>query len=140
MLTPSTAPDRAIEVHPALMAASPAPPPVESVPLAGKLIEQPVPDTAGRYKPPTTVIDLIYRIWMTLEWSKTGQMVVVLLAAGLTVAVVFAGLGLLVHTLIGIPAVWSAVGGIVAGGGAAASTYGYVRRCQRRTASERARP
>ncbi|MGH4010369.1 MAG: hypothetical protein ACRDTH_19785 [Pseudonocardiaceae bacterium] len=111
---------------------------VEPVPLARKLIEQPVPDTTGDYKPPATVIDLIYRVWISLEWAKTGQMVVILLVAGLTVALVFAGMGLLVHALIGTSAAWSAVGvcGIVAGGGAAV----YVRRRQRHAEFEQPRP
>lgn len=127
-MTPSTAPGPSTEVHQALITAIPSPPPVEPVPLAEKLIEHPRPDTTGDYKPPATAIDLIYRIWMTLEWGKTGQMVVVLLAIGFTMALVFAGLGLLVHAVIGTPAVWSAVGGIFAGSGAAASAYGYMRR------------
>lgn len=74
-------------------------------------------------------MDMIYRIWMSLEWAKTAQLVAILLVLGLTVALVFAGLGLLVHALIGNPTVWSAVGvgGIVAV---------YVRRRQRGTEAE----
>jgi hypothetical protein len=137
MVIPSAVPDRAIEVPPAratILSST-----VEPVPLAGKLVEQPVPDTTGGYKPPATVIDLIYRVWMSFEPKvKTGQMVIILLVAGLTVALVFAGLGLLVHALIGTPTAWSAVGvcGIVAGGGAAVD----VRRRQRRAESEQPRP
>jgi hypothetical protein len=136
MVIPSAAPDRAIEVSPARAAILSST--VEPVPLAGKRVEQPVPDTTGGYKPPATVIDLIYRVWMSLEWAKTGQMVVILFVADLTVALVFAGLGLLVHALIGAPTAWSAVGvcGIVAGGGAAV----YVRRHQRRAESEQPGP
>jgi hypothetical protein len=89
MVIPSAVPDRAIEVPPA-WAAIPSST-GEPVPLAGKLIEQPAPDTTGSYQRPAAVIDLIYRIWMSLEWARTGQMVVILLVAGRTVALVFAG-------------------------------------------------
>lgn len=132
MVTRTTRPRKIRSSHPPPIPSSI----VEAVPFAGKLIEQPVPDTTDGYKPPTTIIDLIYRIWMSLEWAKTGQMVVILLVTGLTVALAFAGLGLLVHALIGSLTIWSAVGvgGIVAGGGAAV----YVRRRQRRAESEQA--
>ncbi len=64
-----------------------------------------------------------------MNWSRTWQLVMLLVVP---LAVVFGGLGLLAHTIVGTSLSWSALGGIVAGGGTGAATYGMARRQQRR--------
>lgn len=63
-----------------------------------------------------------------MNWSRTWQLVMLLVVP---LAVVFGGLGLLAHTIVGASASWSVLGGIVAGGGTGAATYGMARRQQR---------
>jgi hypothetical protein len=78
--------------------------------------------------PPVNLLHLIDHIWTTLTWARTGQFVVILIAAGGSAALLFAGLGLLARSVFATPAAWSVLGAIVAGGGAAGSGYYLSRR------------
>jgi hypothetical protein len=62
--------------------------------------------------PPASNQDLILRMWNSLTWTKAGQASFLLIVVGITVTLVFASLGMLVHALIGISVIWSAIGGV----------------------------
>jgi hypothetical protein len=76
------------------------------------------------YTPPRDGLDLVWRIWMTMEWSRTWQVVTSLL-------VLSTGAGLLAH-IVGASAVWSASGGMIAAAGTGLATYNVARRRRRR--------
>jgi hypothetical protein len=82
------------------------------------------PTPTGHYTPPQGVLDLIFRMWLTLNFRRAAQ-VLMLAIAGL---LLFLGLGYLAHVVLGTPAVWSALGGGAAGLGAGAGAYRYVKR------------
>jgi hypothetical protein len=63
-------------------------------------------------------------MWNSLTWDKVGQVSVIIVVIGITVALVFGGMGELSHALIGTPTAWSTIGGMVAGSGTGAIAYG----------------
>jgi hypothetical protein len=67
--------------------------------------------------PLADTLDLIYRMWMTWSWARTGQFTVLLLGFGLVIAVILGGLGLAAHNL-GAAAGYSVASGLLGGGGA----------------------
>lgn len=78
--------------------------------------------------PPASNQDLIFQMWDSLTWSKTGQASVLIIVSGIAATLVFATLGLLAHALIGIPAIWSAIGSASVGAATITYTGGRVRR------------
>jgi hypothetical protein len=93
--------------------------------------QQRLPLTLLPGAPPASNQDLILRMWNSLTWSRAGQASVLIIVSGIAVTLVFAALGLLAHALMGIPAIWSAIGSATAG--AATITYaGGRRRLHRR--------
>lgn len=81
------------------------------------------PDRMG----PANGQDLIYKLWNSLNWGRTFQLVTITLALGLTVALIFGGLGLLAYLTIGTSPWFSAALAAVSGGGASGSTYVYFQ-------------
>lgn len=77
---------------------------------------------------PQSPIELLWWFLDTMEWSRTWQL---LLLLTVPTAIVFAGLGLLAHVVVGTSAFWSAISGLALGGGTSAVTYGVTRRRQR---------
>jgi hypothetical protein len=57
------------------------------------------PAEADAQSPPADRLDLIYRLWLTLNWARTGQLAVVLLCCGLLLAMVIGGLVLMAPSL-----------------------------------------
>jgi hypothetical protein len=79
---------------------------------------------------PRTVIDLLDRLWVSLDWSGAGQIAIILVALGVAAVLVFGGSALAAHVLIGASPWLSGVGAAVAGVGAStgeASTAGLGR-------------
>jgi hypothetical protein len=60
-----------------------------------------------------------------MTWSRTCQ---VLLLTSVLLALVFGGLGLVAHMVVGISAFWSAIAGVALGASPGAVTYGVARR------------
>jgi hypothetical protein len=77
---------------------------------------------------PEKWLELVWWSVDTMNWSRTWQLLVLPVVP---LALVFGGLGLLAHAIVGTPAFWSAIG-VVAGGSTGAVTYGVARRRQRR--------
>jgi hypothetical protein len=78
--------------------------------------------------PPGTVIDLLDRWGMALDWSVAGQIAIILLALGVAAVLIFGGLALAAHVLIGASPWLSGVAGAGAGAGASTGAYAYRRR------------
>ena len=86
------------------------------------------PDPAERYAAPTGVVDLIYRMWISLTEARACQAAIILLTAGLTALLMLAGIALLAHFVIDASASMSAGGAALAGTGLLSAGYGFVRR------------
>jgi hypothetical protein len=93
--------------------------------MSGELLP---PPAAGPYSPPQSRLDLAYRIWATLTWSRVWQVVVLLLA----VAAIVAGLGMVLHAVSGTAGVWTALGGATGAGASAGGAHMVRRRASRR--------
>jgi hypothetical protein len=77
-----------------------------------------------RDQAPTSVIGLIFGIWMSLTRPRAIYAVAILLGAGIAASIVLVGIALLVHLMAGSAAsVWFAAGGT----GLVATTAGYQR-------------
>ncbi|WP_433361576.1 hypothetical protein ACQPZX_28760 [Actinoplanes sp. CA-142083] len=93
------------------------------------------PDTPAAGAPaspgfrPQSWRDLLWWFLDTMTWSRTCQ---VLVLASVLLALVFGGLGLVAHAVVGTSAFWSAITGITLGASPGAVTYGVARRRRRR--------
>ena len=82
-----------------------------------------------RSGPPSDSNDLILKMWNSLTWNKAGQVSAMVIVAGLTVALAFWGLGQVDHPV--AASAWSAIGGLVAGGGTGIAIGGVTRHHRR---------
>jgi hypothetical protein len=105
------------EVLPAEPAGTSLPPELAGTSLPPELAND-------RYTQPAGVLDLIYRMWLSLNWSRTGQVFLLMVAA----AVLIGGLGLVAHAVIGTPVLWSTIGGGLTAAGMSATLAARGRR------------
>jgi hypothetical protein len=99
-------------------------PPPAARPAAARLADDAQDTLSGEVLPPATAgtrpsapdsgLDLTYRLWMTLSWSRTGQVIAILAA----VALALIGAGIAVRAAAGAAGLWTALGGAAAGAGA----------------------
>lgn len=106
------------------------------IPVSGEIVTA-APDPGVHYVPPAGVVDLIYRMWISLTAARARQIAIILLTAGLATTLVLAGVALVAHLVIGASAVVSAGGAALAGTGLVAAGYGIVRRYRNRTETTR---
>lgn len=84
--------------------------------------------------PPAGTLDFLYRLWLSLNWRNTSQVVVIVLALGIAAALVFGSLGLVAYFVIGTSPWLTLSLSIVAGGGASGGTSIYLKRHRARRA------
>ena len=87
----------------------------------------PVPQS--RSGKPSDSNDLILKMWNSLTWNKACQVSIMVIVAGVTMALALWGLGQLDHPA-ATPA-WSAIGSLAAGGGTGVVICGITRRNRR---------
>jgi len=73
------------------------------------------PVSRSRNGRPSDSNDLILKMWNSLTWNKACQVSIIVIVAGVTMALALWGLGQLDHPA-ATPA-WSAIGSLAAGGG-----------------------
>ena len=114
---------------------APVLPPAEGPAAAAVSGEPLAPPAAGPYTPPQGGLDLALRIWTTLTWARIGQVAALLFV----VAVIAAGLGVVLHALGGTAGLWTALGGtgVAAGAGVPAVRRRAAARRDRRAGRRR---
>ena len=101
------------------------------------------PDGSGRpYRngprertPPEGVLDLIERMFKSLNWSAAGQIALIMLALGVTAVLILGSLAGIAYFLAGTSPWLSAAGSTAAGGAVSTGAHSYVRRRQRKSQS-----
>lgn len=82
---------------------------------------------------PANLLDLADRFLALMNWETTLQFVVIVLAVGVTTGLVFGGLGLWVHFMLGTSPWWAAGLATVGGCGASGGSFAYFRRRRRKS-------
>jgi hypothetical protein len=102
----------------------------DATPIEGQLLDR-SHGAAGEQRP-DSVIQLIYLMWLSLDWRRAGTTALLTCAVGLVLCAVLGDLG---YLLIGLSPLLSAGGGFLVGGGVAAAGYRYLRRGRGRSAA-----
>jgi hypothetical protein len=76
---------------------------------------------------PSNLWDLIDRFFARMDWSSAGQIAVILFALALSALLIFGGLGLAAHYVIGTSSWLAAASAVLAGGGTSGATYVHMR-------------
>lgn len=76
-------------------------------------------------------------MWDSLDWHKTGQVCVIIIVVGITVALTLWGIGQIAPALIATPTAWSMIGGVFAGSSSGMVTYRITHRRRRTQGTER---